>query len=344
MNCPRCNTPLATGARFCGVCGSIMPPHGSLAAAQIASGDENATLFDSLQNIPEGPGQVAPAGMRQTASSTLPDMPAASNEPARQHIGSAQAQAGTFQSVPQPTQPAPNWSPPQPTQKALGPQTLQQQGIVGSQPVQPQSVPAWPAANQGAYPQGVAPNTMNRNGSFGRPRRRGRALWSLLITLIVLIAILGGAWFLGVRPYIHDLAQKQLDQAFDEVKTQVSILQLALPPGKQTIHVSEDTINDYLKAHQTSDIQNLHMTVTPDGLQLDLQAYGFSSTILAIPIASNDKLQVENVRVQGVLGLVMSNDELTPVLNSNLQDLSDQAHRKVQKVVLQAHQMDIQVG
>src|SRR5262249_12624716 len=149
MNCPRCNTPLATGSRFCGVCGNVLPP-GNMA---ILSGDENATLLDSWENISGAPGQTAPvsAPMQQNAGSTLPDLPGALNEPAGRYMGANQAQAGTFQAMPQPTQPAPAWPQTQPPQGASWPQAAQPQGVAGFPPTLPQGpvrqaqpAPTWP--------------------------------------------------------------------------------------------------------------------------------------------------------------------------------------------------------
>lgn len=309
----------------------------SIAAPQTLSADENATLLDSWQDVSNAPGQTVAAGMPQNAGSTLPELPGA-NRPVGGYVGAPQAQAGTFQTMPQPTQPAP--ARPQLQQGGAGfPPTLPQ-----GPARQPQPAPTWPVAAQQVYPQSLTPQAGNARATNAKPHRGRRIFLRLLFTLIVLLAILAGAWFLGVRPYLHNIAQTQLDQAFSEVETQVSVLQLALPPGSQVLHISEASINDYLKAHQPGQLQNLHMTVLPDGLQLDLEAYGFSSTILAVPIASKNLLQVENVRIQGVLGLVMSSDELTPSLNSHLQNISNQSHRKVQKVTLQSHQMDVQIS
>jgi len=310
-----------------------MPP-GSVPPSRVTAEDGNATLFSPWLEDAHAQGQLS-NGLKKTPSSTLPDLPMGSTQPAVQQLGATQPPGGNFHTMPQ--QPPANvqW------QQSPPPQAMP--------PFQQQTVPApaRPSINQPVYPQGMAPASMHSNGAFGaapRRRRGGRILWRLLLSLIILFAIFGGIWFFGVRPYIHELAQTQLDQALNEVETQVKILQLALPPGSQVLHISESTFNDYLKTHETSQLQDLHMTVMPEGLQLDFQAYGFSSTILAMPVARSNILQVENVRVQGVLGLVMSNDELTPILNQHLQAISGQAHRNVQKVTLQAHQIDIQIS
>lgn len=176
-----------------------------------------------------------------------------------------------------------------------------------------------------------------------RKPRRG-CLGRVLLVLIVLGIILAGAWFLAVRPYLHNIAQEQLDQALGDAESQVLIFQLALPPGNQVIHANESSLNNYLSLHDSSQIQDLHATITPSGLILTFTSYGFSSAITLLPVVSGGTLQMANVQVQGLLWLVMSNSELASTLNSSLQNFGVQMHRSIQAVTLHEHEMDIQVN
>jgi type II secretory pathway pseudopilin PulG len=195
------------------------------------------------------------------------------------------------------------------------------------------------------YPQGMMPGTMSSTATIDRPvRRRGGILRRLFLVLILLLAILAGAWFFGVRPYLHAMAQSQLTQALNGAESQMLIFQLALPSGSQVIHVDESSINNYLSAHNGGQLQNLHATILPDDLKLDFSAYGFNCTILLLPVARNGELQVTNVHVQGVLWLVMSDDELTSTLNSNFADFSREMHRTLQAITLHEHEMDVQIA
>ncbi|HLI69058.1 MAG TPA: hypothetical protein VKV19_04805 [Ktedonobacteraceae bacterium] len=187
---------------------------------------------------------------------------------------------------------------------------------------------------------------MNSFSRVERPagRKPGHGcLGRVLLVLVVLGIILVGVWFLAVRPYLHNIAQERLDLALGDVEGQVLIFQLALPPGNQVIHANESSINNYLGLHDTSQIQNLHATITPDGLILTFTSYGFGSTITLLPVASGGTLQVTDVQVQGLLWLVMSDSELTSTLNSNLQSFGVQMHRSIQAVTLHEHEMDIQI-
>jgi hypothetical protein len=187
---------------------------------------------------------------------------------------------------------------------------------------------------------------MNSSGTAAgsvkwKPQRS--CLDRVLLVLVLLGAVLAGAWFLGVRPYLHNMAQAQMDQALGNAEGQMLIFQLALPSGNQVLHVDESSINNYLSLQDTSQIQNLHMTITPGDLVLNFTTYGFSSTITALPVASSGMLQVTNVQVQGALWLIMSNSELTSALNSNFQDFGSQMRRTIQSITLHEHEMDIQL-
>lgn len=223
---------------------------------------------------------------------------------------------------------------------------------VPAQPVQVAS--SWPQQPPAAgytqpplaYPAGMAPSTMSRAGVISAPvkrKRGGRILLRLLLTLILLLAVLAGAWVVGVRPYLHNMVQTQLDQALNSAESQMIVFQIALPPGGQVVHVDENSMNNYLSGRDVSPLQNLHATIAPDGLRLDFSVYNFTCAIIVVPVAVNGGLQVTHVQVQGVLGLVMSSDELTTALNNNFQNFGTQLTRKIQSVTLREHKMDVQI-
>ena len=228
-------------------------------------------------------------------------------------------------------------------------------GWSGGQPgVQQFPQAAWQPdlANQpyfGASPE-MRPGNLNSSGvglsAPIRKRRRAGRIWArLLLTLVLLLAVLAGAWFFGVRPYLHNLVQTQLDRALTVPESQVLLGMIVVPPGsQQTIHGSESSMNTYLSSSNTDQVQNLHMTITPASLSLSFTSYGQNCSITALPILSNGQLQVTNVQVQGLLELVMSNDELTSELNNNLQTFSSEMTHKITKITLLEHEIDVQIG
>lgn len=174
-------------------------------------------------------------------------------------------------------------------------------------------------------------------------RRRRKWPLRVLLALLILLAALAGGWFLGVRPYLNNLAKTQINQALDDAQSQILLFQLALPPGPHTIPVTENQINNYLSGHASAPLQNLSMTITPSGLRLDFTVYGFNSAIMAVPIANHGSLEVTNVQVQGPLGLIMSSDELTTLLNNSFHNFGQQMHREVDAITLHNRTMDIKI-
>jgi hypothetical protein len=193
---------------------------------------------------------------------------------------------------------------------------------------------------------GMAPGTMNSVGALKYPvkrRRKRRGVARLFLALLLLVVLLAAAWFFAVRPYLHTIVQTQLDQALNGAEGQMILFQAALPEGNQIVHVDEGLINSYLGLHDLSPLQNLHATITAAGLRLDFGAYGFTSDIIVVPVASAGAFKVTNVQVQGVLWLVMSDDELTSALNTNFQSFGRQMNRAIRAVTLHDHEMDIQI-
>lgn len=343
MNCPRCNTPLVADSRFCGSCGYSVANLMEADTASTLMENDGATMMAA--SWPAAP-QASAQGQPLAAQSPLYEAPTV-----RQM--SPSPQPGTFQAPP-----SANWSPqqqsqtswtPAPNQLQGGswPQQAQQQGGNWSQqqpanwqqPMQSQGG-SWPQQNQYG---GMMPGTLSRTGEVSPKKRKrgGRILARLLLVLILLGAVLAGAWFFGVRPYLHNLAQDQLVQALSDAEGQILLFQNAIPSGRQLVKVDEETINVYLGAHSSSQLQHLHATITPQSFELGFDAYGFHNTIDAVPIASNGLLQVTNVQVQGVLWLIMSNAELTSALDDNFQSFGQQMHRTIGQITLKEHEMDI---
>ncbi len=183
-----------------------------------------------------------------------------------------------------------------------------------------------------------------------RRKRAGRFWIRALLTFILLLAVLVGAWFLAIRPYLHNLAETQLDQALSTPENQILLTMslvpsgLPLPASARTISTTEASMNSRLSQYDNDQVQNLQMTITPAGMNMSFTVYGQSNSIFALPILSNGQLQVTNVQVQGLMNLVMTSDELASALNANLQNFSSQMTHKVEKITLLEHEIDIQLA
>jgi hypothetical protein len=214
----------------------------------------------------------------------------------------------------------------------------------------PANVPAqpppasWQQYQQAGYVPGTLPSSSSSPARKQRPKKRRRVWLRVLISLLVIAALLAGGWIFGLRPYLHTLAQSQLDQALTDAEDQIVLLQTALPSGPQQITATEADINGYLSARNTQQLTGLHMTILPTGLTLTFQAYGLGCTILAVPVARGGALQVTDVQVQGVLWLILSDDELTQDLNTHFITVGQLMHRSITAITLKNQSMDIQVS
>jgi len=233
--------------------------------------------------------------------------------------------------VQQPTQPAPLQQP------YTSPQRMPQNQAVPSQAYQP-AVSASPAAlpGTGAWPS--SPPLPQR--------RRKRRLTRVLLILVVVLLVLVAGWFVGLRPYLHGLAQSQIDGVLSSAVDQIPPAQLSLiPPGPRSVPVPETTINNLIALNiaPSDPVKQMHITITQGGLRLDFQVYGFACTVTGVPEAHNGQLVITNVTAGGVVALVMSPDELTATLNAHLHDAVTKLNRNVTGVTLKNHEIDIEL-
>ncbi len=229
----------------------------------------------------------------------------------------------------------PPWQVQQPTQVA---------------PLQPQQV-SWQAVPPYQPTVAVSPGTLQSTGaqlsSPALPTRRRRRLWRALLILAIVLLVLVAGWFVGLRPYLHGLAQSQIDSVLSNAINQINpAVVAAIPAGPATINVSETAINNLivLNTAPSDPVQQMHMTITPAELRLDFQAYGFACDITGLPQVSNGQLVITNVAVEGIVGLIMSPDEVTATLNNYLHNTGVKLRRNVTGVTLKDHEIDIQLS
>jgi hypothetical protein len=248
--------------------------------------------------------------------------------------------------------------PPLPSQQA---QWQPQYGEYAAQPTQPAPQPQY--AQQ---PLVISPGSMQRVGVEQQqyppvppaqqgnvPVRRKRRVWRrLAITLLILVVLVVGGWFLAARPILHGIAQSQLDQVLSSSVNQILPFPAFVQPPP--VAVTENSINNLIVLnHAPSDpVQNAVVHITPPllasdgsytgGVRLDFQLYGFACTITGIPMASNGEVVMTHMQVQGILWWVMSPDELTSILNSHFHDAIVRLGHQVTGVTIKNQEIDIQ--
>lgn len=177
------------------------------------------------------------------------------------------------------------------------------------------------------------------------PRRRRRGcIPGCLITLIILIIVLGGAWFLIAHPYLHNIAATQLNQALSSATAQMPPQVTQLQSGP--IIVPETALNNLIALNiaPSNPLQHAQTHITPSGIRLDFQLYGYQCAFTGVPKAVNGQLILTNVTVGGLIGLIMSPDELTSLLNKHLADAQQKIHHTILAVSLKDQQLGLLLG
>ena len=181
-------------------------------------------------------------------------------------------------------------------------------------------------------------------------RRKNRLVQVLLIVLAVLLVIallLVGGWFLLLRPYAHSQAQNEIDGVFSSAENLINPLAVAIVAAShKPVIITENDANNFITSNssQSDPIQQVHLSITPAGLQLEFQTYGLTSTITGVPRVENGQIVMTDVSVQGVASLIMSPDELTNEVNADLQQVSAALNRPITGLVLKNQEMEVQLG
>lgn len=191
-----------------------------------------------------------------------------------------------------------------------------------------------PAVINSAYSQGDAQR---------RKRSKGGCILGCLTTLVLLLVILGAGWIFILRPYAHNIAQTELDKAMTSAVDQMPTSQLTqlLPPGSK-LPINESTINNLivLNLAPSDPVQKPATSITPQRVRIAFEVYGYPSAISMVPaLDSNGHLVANNVNVEGVLGFIMSPDELKPLLDKHLSDAQNKLGRAIKAVKLDNQQL-----
>jgi len=181
-------------------------------------------------------------------------------------------------------------------------------------------------------------------------RRKNRLVQVLLIVLAVLLVmalLLVGGWFLLLRPYAHSQAQNEVDGVFSSATNLINPLAVTIVAAShQPVIITENDANNFITSNssQSALIQQVHLSITPAGIQLEFQTFGLTSTITGVPRVENGQIVMTNVTIQGPASLIMSPDELTNEVNADLQQVSAALNRPITGLVLKDQEMDVQLG
>ncbi len=190
-------------------------------------------------------------------------------------------------------------------------------------------------------------NRGTRAAVVNAPRQRNRAgcILGCLGTLLVLVLLVGATWIFALRPYVHDAAVTQMDNAITSAVNQIPAVGLPIPPGT-TLPISDDTVNTLLSNTNTDSaaVQNTNIQFTSNQVLLDFKLYGQDCTITSVPQVQNGTLVATHVAISGIASLVLSSKDVTTLLNRHLAEVITRINHSVTKVHLVDHEIDITVS
>ncbi len=192
----------------------------------------------------------------------------------------------------------------------------------------------------------MPPTADSRRGM--RPRRdRNRAGCAVgcLTVLVILLLVVGASWVFLLRPYLHNMAETQINNALSAGVQQIPTTLPTLPAGTTIppIPITDNAINNLfvLSLAPNDPIKNPATQITPDGMNISFQTYGLSNAISMKPAAQNGQLVATNVGISGPFSLIMSPDELKPLLDKYLVQAQNRIKYSIQNVQLKDHEMDL---
>ena len=177
-----------------------------------------------------------------------------------------------------------------------------------------------------------------------RLRKHSRRRWMrALLILTVGWSVLISSWFLGVRPVFHQQALVQLDTAWSGAETQASSYLENLPRGQQqTLVLSDRLLSDALNTFDAHAAHHWQVSVTPANIRLSFALFGQMGLVTAmLNVSQNNDIQVIQVQAQGMLALVLSDDELMENLKRHGPFFGV---KRVTKIMLLEHAISIQIS
>lgn len=362
MNCKICNNLLEPRARFCPRCGTTIEGNISLSGvdhtfqappAQSESGGAEATLITPKQSLPLVINPQTFAQGSQLIEQTLPPwedysqpggpplyiQPQASVYPQQGQSPLStqpmeQTQLPQWGSFSQPGGPT-SYTPPQ------APLYLKQEPTVPF--VQYQTNQAGAAAQ---FPS-VGMDTQRQKGKRARRPRLGGCLIRLVLVLVLLLAASAAAWFFALRPYVHGIAENELDNALTDAVNRIppALSQLPLPPNTQLPAITESMLKNIiiLNTAPADPLQDPAVHINQEGVRIEftlhenfLFDFNFPCAVTLTPALDNQgNLVAHNVSIEGIASLVMSPDELTTLINQKLAQAQQKLNHPIASVQLQ---------
>ena len=237
-------------------------------------------------------------------------------------------------------------SSPPPTQQQWNTPSLQET----RQDSRPQAYSTSPAPTVNQQQDGRSAGTFSNAGdAYATPlprrrRRRGRGCLTGLITLIVLLILIGGGWFLLARPYLNNLATTKLDNALTDAVNHIPVEVAAAPAG--AVPVPEKLLNNLLVLSSSPNdlVKNMQVHITASQMRLEFSVFGFSCAVTGVPQVNAGHLVITNVNIEGIAALILAPDEITTLVNRHLADAQQRINHSIVSVSLKDQELDLVLG
>lgn len=324
MNCTQCNAPLAENARFCPKCGAH--------AAMLGQDQQRNEDGDTTVRV-YPPAKTHPSNPLSTQETSAPTADQDIVEPEK-------------------TQPVQRKHIPHPelVERDEHLPDIQHENMSLLQHPAPLLYYKLNTTTKGSQMLPAVINSAASNTAEPRRRRgRGGCILGCLTTLIVLLIVLGAGWVFALRPYIHTIAQSELDTAMNSAVNQMPIeLVQLLPSGSSlTIPVNENAIHNVIALNiaPSNPFQKPDPKITKQEVRLNFQLYGYPNAISMVPaLDSQGHLVANHVNTEGLFALVMSPEEMKMILDKHFLDAQRKLGKTIKKVQLNDTHLDITIG
>lgn len=175
------------------------------------------------------------------------------------------------------------------------------------------------------------------------PPRRGinGCLLSLMIMLAVTAGVVIGvivATNLYVKPRVTEAISSQVGTSIENtVREQINVEMVDIPAGDIT--VSEAEINEQISQGDLGPVDNLRVSIDPDGVDAGLSAYGVSGNYSGNVQVENGQIRIVNGNLSGPLQYVVDEDEIEQIASGAINRALTDAGYRVEAVTLQDGQM-----
>ena len=174
-----------------------------------------------------------------------------------------------------------------------------------------------------------------------RPRRRGRGcLIRSLITFIVLLLLIAGGLFFGVRPLVLSKLDTVLTSAVNNIPPPIA----QLPAGP--VQISEQLLNNLLVLQSSPDdiVKNPHISITSNAVRMEFQVFGFDCAVSGAPQLQHGQLVMTNTNIEGIVALILMPDDITTLVNKHLVDAQKKINLSIESVQLKNQEVDMVLG